>query len=330
MTDACPILTDITLTDQVQELYESLTLDGNTTFNVPIVRKEPTLSGGKQAKKVKKGGTNDECSLTVPVPEEVITLIQGDPSLRRKLAKFLMVVGVVQKNYRYLLKDEIIQQEFRIAQLDTVIKSVNDSDKHMISAELDDDNKVILSLDRWNGDEFDKYMTDLNIDEDIYTITLQITKSDTKDVTMTTQTADGEGGMYINTYKIPDGKTEDEHLNPIFKPFTDEVQKIQAVLNAWEQEVTEKEADDLAKSMPESPPKEGGGVVPKPKTNIPKAVRQHFRIPANLRVSQVPEWMARTYSKAELTSLIGLPTEDARRSFARLTKDKMIAMILRR
>lgn len=74
-----------------------------------------------------------------------------------------------------------------------------------------------------------------------------------------------------------------------------------------------------------------GGSGPKQKAirkAIPKAIRQHFRIPTNLRVSEVPEWMARTYSKAELTSMIGLPTKE-RRSFSRLTKEKMIVMILR-
>jgi len=71
-----------------------------------------------------------------------------------------------------------------------------------------------------------------------------------------------------------------------------------------------------------------GGSGPKRKS-IPKAIRQYFRIPQNLRVSEVPEWMARTYSKAELTSMIRLPTEEDMRSFSRLTKVKMIVMILR-
>lgn len=355
MDQVCPTLEKTSIIPQLKNIDLFLKTynkeNERLTFRVPIDHqagggkgKRKTTKMAKQKQRMKKGGSpgdeesNGDCNvtLTTTIPDEFISLVKNDNKLREKFAKLLMVIGVVKKNYRYLLQDKEPKHKFRIAQLQLVIKDINNDKVSAISAEMEENDVVTLSVTK-DTPLFDKLLCDLDEDCNTFIVTVRRDK-----VEAITQTSDWEGGMYEETFEIINGEVKMEEkpyydperviqsrnaLQSLFQPFAEYVAKIHNIMINMTEDPKQSEIDEVAKLINLSSPRQPGGARQKP---ITKAVRQHFSIPANLRVSEVPGWMAKTYSKAELTTLIGLPTEEARRSFARLTKEKMIAMILRR
>lgn len=346
---------------QLDLIYKKLLLmipngETVTTKDITTVTTEFMKGGGKRKKKV-GAGPDEACETAIsPITPEFIQIATMNDEVRKKLAKLLMVTGVVQKQYAYLLKEQDIKTEFRVEQLRSALVTA-DFFVDIQKEKGGDGLKVKLSVDPSNGAKFMEILE--SWDEDCMGASMTISKDNVEKRCLETKVHDGEGGYFTYKFKITDGKVEGESiydqiegetqgkLQNIYDIFAKQVPSIQQVLDAWDAPATPEEVKAQAQTLKsdlettnktnkqypghkdwyifiegqiktELGKKGGAG---RPKLRIPKATRQRYRIPANLPSADAAAWMARAYTKAELLSSVhGAPHS--------IAKGALIARIL--
>lgn len=280
---------------------------------------------------------------------------------QENFSKLLMTIAISQQAHTHLLKDDPrVGEQKKIADLQAQMKEVRNKDgspsvdwQQLVTIHKEHGRELYVNPDFhelflvYNAPSTPEYSKrdkivikiDIHFDQDPQsedktlqylfdydeTVGLRLGIDKSGQASMIIQRFDGEGGSFYDVYPIV--KKSNGHLSIQYvdkdelkedlqtkqyiatlmnaiRPFMTHMEKMQKIIKTW------------------SPPPGGGAPKSGILKSVSKAVRERYKIPSNLKVSKVCEWMTHNYDKATLAKFARLkPT-------TYLTKTQLIHRLL--